>query len=251
MEENQKEPVSPEESGPATSTEEKEMGILERIINVYSSPAKAFQSINKNPTWIAVFIIVVLFAIGFQIINKDLVMEQRIEQIEMSDRLNAEQKQSQIETQRNFSKPPLLYLSFLIAFVGGLIWYLIVSGALFVTGKVILGGEAPYKNIFVMYIYTSLVSIPNYILITILAQSKQSLDIKTSLALFLDSESSGGFLYRFLSHIDVFAAWQVVLVAIGFAIIYKFEFKKSLTVIIILQLIYSVIAAGAGSLITF
>ena len=102
-----------------------------------------------------------------------------------------------------------------------------------------------------MYIYTSLVSIPSLILITILAQSKKSFDIQTSLALFLDSESSGVFLYRFLSHIDVVPAWQVVLVAIGFAIIYKFEFKKSLTVIIILLLINSVISAGAGSLITF
>ncbi|MFC1726553.1 Yip1 family protein [candidate division KSB1 bacterium] len=251
MEKNQKEPVSPEEVQTTPSTEEKKMGIVDWIINVFTSPTKAFQGIDRNPTWIAVFIIIVLTSIGFQLVNKDLLVEARIKQIEMSEVLSEEQKDSQIATAGDFFEPPLVYVNFITVIVGALLVYLIVAGVLYFTGNVVLGGEGRFRNIFVMYIYTSLVTIPNFLLTTFLAHSRNSLDIQMNLALFLDPESSGGFLYRFLSHIGLFSAWQVVLVAIGFAIIYKFEFKKSLTVIIILQLIYSVMSAGAGSLIRF
>ena len=251
MEENQKEPVSPEEIKGASATEEKQMGIVDWIINFFTSPAKVFKGIEKNPAWIAVFIIIVLTSIGFQIVNKDMMIEARIKQIEMSEVLNEEQKDNQIQATKNFFEPPLIYLNFFSVIVGSLLAYLVVAGILYFTGNFVLGGQGRFRNIFVMYIYSSLVAIPNFLLITFLAHFKKSLDIQLNLALFLDPESSGGFLYKFLSHIGLFSAWQVFLVAIGFAVIYRFEFKKSLTVIIMLQLIYSVVSSFAGSVIRF
>jgi len=38
-----------------------EMGVIQRIINVFTSPEKTFESIRRKPAWVAPFIILIDF----------------------------------------------------------------------------------------------------------------------------------------------------------------------------------------------
>lgn len=248
MEENVKEQtVSGEEPQADIPQEEKEMNFFERIINVYFSPVKAFQSIVRKQDWIWVYIIMVALAFSVQLFTKDVIIKERIDGIERSDRLTADQKDAQIENTQKMYEPPFIYIIIVSILLGGLVWNAAAAGILLFTGNVVLGGEAKFKQMFSMYIYTGLVSIPNFLLKTPLIISKETSNIQTSLAVFMNVDSMNSFLYRFLTHMDVFAFWQVILVAIGFSLIYKFEFKKSLITTAALQLIYSVVTAGGSS----
>ena len=228
--------------------EEKEMNFFERVINVYFSPVKAFQSVVRKQDWIWVYMILIVLAFSAQLVTKDVIVNERIDRIERSDRLTPEQKDNQIEYTRKMYEPPFIYIIIVTMLLGGLVWNAAAAGILLFTGNIIFGGEAKFKQMFSMYIYTGLVGIPNLLLKAPLIMSKGTSNVQTSLAVFMSVDSMETFLYRFLTHIDVFAIWQVILVAIGFSLIYKFEFKKSITIIALLQLIYSIVTAAGGSL---
>ena len=237
-----------EENANPVEMQEKTDNPFQTILNVFLSPAKAFQNLDKKPVWVYAFIIILLFAFAFQFMAKDLLIQDRIDKIEHSERLTREQKDSQIENASKAYDPPIIYVTFAIIAVFSLLFNAIASGLLMVTGNVIMGGKTSFKKMFSMYIHTGLVSLPNFGVKLPIILSKKSLDVQTGFAVFLDANSAETFFYRFMSHIDLFAAWQVILVAIGFSMLYKFNFKKSLTVIIVLQLIYSLIAAAGGSI---
>jgi len=227
--------------------ETKELNLFERIINLYFSPSKTFQSLNRKPSWIYVFIIILIFSAAFQFVTKDVIIKDRINKIEMNERLDKEGKENAIEQTKNMYKPPMSYLMIIGMIVGILVYWLAASGALFLTGNVILGGETTFKKMFSVYVYSGLVSIPDIIIKTPLILSKESMNVQTNLALFMDYSKSDTFLFNFLTHIDIFAIWQVVLVALGFTVLYKFSLKKSLIVIAILQFIYALGSAGFSS----
>jgi hypothetical protein len=77
---------------------------------------------------------------------------------------------------------------------------------------------------------------------------KKTADIHFSLALLLPQEQSETFLYKFLKAFDVFSIWQYAVLAIGFAIIYKFTIKKAGWTMAAMFLIIALISAGLAKI---
>ena len=75
-----------------------------------------------------------------------------------------------------------------------------------------------------------------------------TLSVGTSLAVFMPSDSYATFLYNFLAKFDVFSIWQVIVVAIGMSVIYRFTTRRSLILVGALWFVYVLISAGLGVL---
>ena len=76
--------------------------------------------------------------------------------------------------------------------------------------------------------------------IPLMAQ-KNSMKVYTSIAIFMEESST--FLFHFMTKIDIFTFWKVIVIAIGLSIFTKKELSKPLMIMVILWLVYCVVAA--------
>lgn len=72
--------------------------------------------------------------------------------------------------------------------------------------------------------------------------------IQTSLAVILPPEQAAGVLYAVLSKIDPFIIWNLVLLAIGTAVVTKIETRRTALWVIGLYLIYLAVSAGLAAI---
>jgi hypothetical protein len=132
----------------------------------------------------------------------------------------------------------------IMAAVGTVVVIAVVALALLFVGNVILGGESTFKRLFAMYTWTSLIGVLATIVKVPLMLSRGTVNVQTSLASFLDPGKKGTFLYQLLARTDVFSLWQLVLVCIGMAVIYRFTVKKAATGVVALYVVYAIAAAA-------
>ncbi|MFA5385447.1 MAG: Yip1 family protein [Eubacteriales bacterium] len=92
------------------------------------------------------------------------------------------------------------------------------------------GGKASFKTLFSICVYSYLpVMIASIVKSGLIMSSpaRNIRDISTSLALFLPVDKIGDRLYMFLSQIDPFNIWSLVLLALGSSLAMKVVFKKT------------------------
>jgi hypothetical protein len=208
-----------------------------RLIGVYCSPGEAFQEIGRAPRLLLPVIVLLLFSVvaSYIVLNRIpeevsmRIIEQQMQQQVDSGRINQEQADQQKEQMikgmsffRNMT--PFFAASFTILM------------ALFFAGVVklaslIFGIENRFKPLLTVAIYSILaVSILSSILFIILVFIKPADEfdwenpIPSNLAAFLSAAGITEFpryLKTFLSYVDVFTIWRLVLLAIGFAAVSK------------------------------
>ena len=97
---------------------------------------------------------------------------------------------------------------------------------------------------FSVYTYASLIGMFGLLLRIPLILSKQTADVHFSLASFMSPDQSKTILYNILKGFEIFSIWQFIVLAIGFAVIYKFSMKKSGWTMAVLFLITVFVMAG-------
>ena len=224
--------------------EEKPMGGAAKVLNLFFEPKKVFESLRIKPTWLVPFIIISLLGIGFFYTTYPYIMNQQVERIRDNDRIPEEQKQTIIDKMTENSHPPVWQL--FLAPAGTIVTLALVALILFFVFNVILGGDSTFRRVFSVYCYSSLIGIPTMIVKYPLIMLKKDINVQTSLALLLSADSKNSFLYSVLSSFDIFTIWQVILLALGMGIIYRFSTKKSFSAVLVLWIIW-VLAKSALS----
>jgi hypothetical protein len=119
----------------------------------------------------------------------------------------------------------------------------ILAGIFYLVFSFIMGGETTYKKVLSVYSYTGFaVGIVGMIVKLPLMMAKGSALIQTSPAAFLSVDMKDQFLYKFLAKFDIFVVWQMILLIIGFGVIYKFSRGKSAAGVLTLWGIYIVVS---------
>ncbi len=232
----------------AETTSAKEMGLIQRIIGIFSSPRETFESIDSRPTWLVPFVIIVVFILAMTFFTMDIGIKDQ--QAAMAARGMSEEQLQQMQTQ---SQSWMRYINFVAIPVATLVVFLVISALLMFGGNTVMGGSTKYKKVLSVVVWSSLVSVIATILRTFLILQKgTSLGIQTSLAILLPTPGVGqspSLLYRLLARFEVFTIWQMILWVIGLSVIYKFTTKKSATLVISLWIIWIIIAVILGSLV--
>ncbi|OQX96311.1 hypothetical protein B6I21_01260, partial [candidate division KSB1 bacterium 4572_119] len=108
--------------------------------------------------------------------------------------------------------------------------------------------QTTYIKMFSVYIYASLIGTLGLALKSLVIMLRESADVHFSLALLLNPEESETLLFKVLNSFDLFAIWQYAVLAIGFAVIYKFTIKKAGITMAVLFLITVVITVGLSQI---
>jgi hypothetical protein len=226
--------------------EEKTMGGASKVINLFFEPRRVFESLKIKPTWLVPFIIVILLGMFFYYYAYPVIMSEQIAKIQANEKVPEEQKQAIMERMGGGEHPPIWQLG--ITPVGGLIYLLIASAILFFVFNVLLGGDSTFRRVFSVFCYSALVGIPATIVKLPLTLVKKTTNVQTSLALLLSADAKDTFLYKIFSSFDIFTIWQVILISMGMAVIYKFSPKKSYTTLFVLWIIWVFLKSGLSSL---
>jgi hypothetical protein len=235
-----------EEATSTVTLEEKTMGGASKVLSIFFEPRKVFESLKIKPTWLIPFIIVVLLGMVYYYYAYPIIMSDQVARIQANEKIPDEQKQAIMEKMGGGEHPPAWQLG--ITPIGGLIYLVIASAILFFVFNVLLGGDSTFRRVFSVYCYSALVGIPATIVKLPLTLVKKSTDVQTSLAILLSPDAKGSFLYNILSSIDIFVIWQVILISIGLAVVYKFTPKKSYTTVFVLWIVYVFLKSGLSSL---
>ncbi|MCD6116935.1 YIP1 family protein [bacterium] len=230
------------------NSEEKRMGVFAKLSGVFTSPEETFKSINERPNWLIPFIVVVAVSLAIQYFIMDYAFADQLK-IMAARGMDAQQ----IELASQHMQGVARYAQFVIAPIAILIAWLIIAAVLLFAGNVIMGGEAKLKNVMAVVAWSSLVTLAGGILKAFLIVSKETtIGVTTSLAAIMPTPAIGktpSILYRFLSKLDIFTIWQIILWSIGIAVVYKFTTKKSGTLVGIVWGTWIVLSVVLGGLI--
>lgn len=220
-----------------------ELNVIQRIIGIFTGPVKVFEYLRLRPDYLTPIILAIILAIFSAVLIHDIAINDQIIKFEENDRIPQEQKERILDGLEASKEGPRKLAGIIVfPILGVIIIFALISAIFLFIGNVLLGGKARFKQIFSAYGYSFLIaSILGTIVKLPMMLSQQTTQIHLSPAVFLDSSAEGSALFRFMSSLDIFEIWSLIVFGIGFAVIYRFSQLKGVVSVIIAWLVYVVI----------
>ncbi len=220
---------------------------MKEIINVFINPKMVFSKIKEKLEWLTPLIVVIVVLVILSILTisttRDLISAQQIEAMKQQNMTD-----EQIEQAMKFSSGPIIVVFGAIGtIIGTLVILLIFAGILNLLIPM-FGGEGGFRFVFSVVSYSALVKIPGQLFRWILIMLKHSLQVSTSLALFLPNLETKSFAYKLLSGIDFFIIWEMILVATGISITNNLKKQNAYILVFAVWIVSILLGIGLGSL---
>jgi hypothetical protein len=113
------------------------------------------------------------------------------------------------------------YQTFVSVLVFGPVISVVIAGILWGVFAVLMGGQATFKQLFAVYVHSSVISAVGQLFTGPLNYFRGSMSSATNLAVFLPMIDDQSFIGRLLGMIDLFIIWWFVLLAIGLGVLYR------------------------------
>jgi hypothetical protein len=147
----------------------------------------------------------------------------RIEKMVESGTLTREQADQQIDSLDTFMKGPMSWVFTIIpTLLFGFIFFIIITGIYYLFIKFLMKGDGTFTSALVASGLTTYISILQIVIAGILTMLMGKMMMDTSVASFIGSDKNtlAGW---FLSKIDPISIWAYIVLAIGFAKMFKSE----------------------------
>lgn len=234
------EPMDTNEPNQEVTSEESGTGELnhsDKMIGVFSEPAKMFDVTSKFPPrhkdWV-IPIIILMLLIGITrsiaLMNQEVYLEAKQKQIAGIEKMvesgtltreQGDQAIDRIDKQMEFMRGPVGWvINIVSSIIFGMIFFLIVSGIYFLFIKFLLKGEGTYATVLVANGLTAYITMLMVIIAAILTMSSGKIVEDTSLAALMGSDKSTivGWLF---AKVDPISIWAYIVLSIGFAKMFK------------------------------
>jgi hypothetical protein len=221
--------------------ENQEKTMPSKLLTLFWEPSSTFRSLKVKTNWLDIVIPLLIVTIMSLLLTPYIVpiaMTEQKASIESSERLTDIQKETIIEHMESKADSPVQYITTAVAIV---VKTLVLAAVMLFIGNFLLGGETKYKTMLGVTAYVGLVDVVSLGLKTPLIVSQGTTKIYTSLALLFEENSS--FIFRFMTNIDAFALWKIVLFSIALGVIIDKKASKPFGIIIVIWLLYAVVAA--------
>ena len=201
---------------------------MKKLLNLYFSPVEVFKQLSEKPDWVIPVIItlVIILILTMVALPKVIIPEQskRIMEMEQLQEAQKERDLASLEGIRPYIQTPIFVIifTFLLIFAKAGIFFLIFS---------LFGSRTVFKKVLAVVSYSFLISIPESILKTAMMLMKGSTRVYTSFALFASNLGFKSPLFGLLSRIDIFTIWNLILISLGFTVIYGIGKKKSFGIV--------------------
>ena len=223
---------------------------FQTVINVFLSPREAFQAVDQRPNWVLPFVIMLIIGTVVAVFTVPIAMQDRMD--DQRDQLIEERGMTPEEADRAMEIGEKIgkIAGPIIAPIGMGLYLVIVSAVLLFLGNILMGGESNFKKVFSMFSYSSMVGALGSLISLPIIISKQTLEVPTNIAVIIGLEDQGTFAYQLLSKVELFTIWQLIIVSIGMAVIYKFTTKKAATGVVVLWLLAAVVISAITATLT-
>jgi hypothetical protein len=221
------------------------MSAMQMIVNIFSAPTKAFESLNEKPTWLLPFIIAVVVVVGYQYVTLDITMDYQMAKMEAKD-----MPEQQLEVARQQMSGSLKYVGMIVAPIFMPIVWSILAGLLLGASKITIPDGLNFKKVFSIIAWSSLVSLAGMILLAFLILSKGSMHgVVLDLSAFLTTPPIGTetpVINRIFSKIDPFVIWQIALWVIGLKVMGKSTTQKAVIPVAVLWIFWVIVSVSLG-----
>ena len=229
-------PPSAEGSGP---------GLLARFLGILTSPRETFAAVVARPQWFgmaALVILVTAAATGWffsTAVGQTAWLDQIAEQARKSGQ---DMPEAQWATMQKMSSYMGIIYAVSTIVIAPIMW-LIVTGILFAVFNVALGGTATFRQLFAVFVHSTAISVVQPLFVTPLNYVRETMTSATTLAVLLPMLPDKSFLARLLGMIDLFLIWQLVVLSIGLAVLYRRRTQPIATALLVVYAIIAVIVA--------
>lgn len=229
-----------------------QMNFAQRLSGIYFEPKKTFEDINRNSSWLGIFILICVVSMAsVYVLTTSMDRETFIRKAQsmspLARAIPAERMEQVIRQQ--LSAPPSFFerFSFLFVPVNLIIAYVILAG-IFTLLLILIGASVRFKKTLGVTIWSMA---PPSIILTLLAillmflKDPQTIEINPASNVasnlgFLINNRLHPVLSSLLGSIDLFSLWIIALLALGFSAISekKLSVGKAAGGIIVLWLVY-------------
>jgi hypothetical protein len=227
-------------------------GFVARIVGVIVSPRETYADIARRPTWAAMWLavtIVTTVCAGW-LATTDVGRRAEIEQTtSFTKTIGIQIPPQQLEKIREQILDEPAWRSYAKIGAGTLIATpligAIIAGILLGVFNALMGGDAKFKQVFAIVIFSNAVVLIKTIFVTPLNYARESLSNPTSFAALLPMLDDNGLPPKILGAIDYFWLWWLFSLAVGLGVLYKRPTRGIATALISIYVVLAVtIAAG-------
>lgn len=231
------------------------MNFGQRLAGMYMEPRATFQDIDRRGGWLGIFLLICAFALTSIYVltsrmDHETYMRKALQMNPMTKNLSDEQVQQVLSRpQSAFQR----YASFVFAPIGMLVSYVVMAAALLVV-FLIMGAAVTFKKSLAVTIWGLappglVMAVLGIVFMYVKDPDTLELDPSKNIASnlgLLVSDQAHPVLASLLGSIDVFSAWTIALLAIGFATIShgKLTTGKAVVGVIIPWLVWVLGKAG-------
>lgn len=218
-------------------------GLVARFIGIITSPRDTYEAVVAHPKWFGMLAVVaigmgLLFA-GFLFTKtgQDAWLEAAITG-PFSRRVN----EQQIQGMQRIA--PFVGYFALVQFLIGLpLVSVVIAAILYAVFNAALGGTATFKQVFAVVVHGGPIGILSALFTVPLNYSRGTMSSATNLGVFLPMLPEQSFLAHFLGVIDIFLVWQLFVLSIGLAVLYRRRTQPIATALLVVYGIIAVIIA--------
>ena len=216
-------------------------GFPARILGVIFTPRAAYADVAARPAWLGAMLVVFAltggstFAFLSTEIGKNAMLDQQRQTMESFGVKLNDQAMQRMEA--GAARAP--YFTVISQAVFLPVAALAVAGILMAIFNAIMGGDARFKQVFAIVVYSGVILALGALFVFPLDYARETMSSPTTLTVFLPFLEENSFLARFLGSIDLIRVWWFVSLSIGLAVLYK---KRTGPIAVTLLVVYAVIA---------
>ncbi|MEO7338949.1 MAG: YIP1 family protein [Caldimonas sp.] len=223
--------------------------LIARLIGIIVAPRATYESVVAHPTWfgmMALTTVLVAGLIGGFLMTK-VGQEAWLDAASSSPGVTAQA----IEGMQKMA-PYVGYITAASMLIFMPIIVVVMAGILYAVFNAALGGNATFKQVFAVVVHAGPIGVLSQLFTVPLNYARGSMTSGTSLYVLVQSfVDETSFLGRFLGMIEIFLVWQLIVLSIGLAVLYRRKTQPIATSLLALFVVIAVIVAfirrGAGA----
>ncbi len=224
--------------------------VVVRLIGIVVEPRKTLSKVSYEPgVWVPILILSLSLILVRLVVAPDINSK-----LQDPDFIQSYSQQREITEAKAVEELELVYsISPFITLIESPI--LVVVGTAIVSFIVLLIGKrvykitVPFRTLFNMVSWSSVVSAIPLLLSVPLKLINKEWDLPTNPGFFLPVNSIDPYFYQLLQTLDVFLIWEIGLISIGMSVIYKVSLQRALSSVGTMFLIFivlNVLVSAAG-----
>jgi Yip1 domain len=207
----------------SAATQTAGMSLLARCIGIITAPKPTFEAVVAHPKWLgalAIVTIVVAVGVSLPLTTEGGQQSQLDNQVRAIESFGGQVDDRMYGAMRESMRFAAVQTFFTIL-VAGPLMSTVIAGILFGVFTVLTGGQASFKQLFAVYVHSTIVTAVAQLFIGPLNYFRGSMSSATNLAVLMPMIDEQSFLGKLLGMIDLFWIWWLIVLSIGLGVLYK------------------------------